>query len=69
MSAADESAARVAEKIMKTLDEHETLSREEKFVALAHVYLEFHLSIQRAIDAAEADLLHLDGSELVAEAA
>ena len=69
MSAADESAARVAEKIMKTLDEHETLSREEKFVALAHVYLELHLSLQRAIDAAEADLLHLDGSELVAEAA
>ena len=54
---------------MKTLNEDETLSREEKFVALAHVYLELHLSLQRAIDAAEADLLHLDGSELVAEAA
>ena len=54
---------------MKTLDENETLSREEKFVALAHVYLELHLPPQRAIAAAEADLLHLDGSELVAEAA
>ena len=69
MSAADESAARVAEKIMKTLDEYETLSREEKFVALAHVYLELHLPLQTAIDAAEADLLHLDGAALVAEAA
>jgi hypothetical protein len=59
----------VAEEIMNTLDENETLSREEKFVALAHVYLELHLPLQTAIAAAEADLLHLDGSELVAEAA
>ena len=69
MSAADESATRVAKETMKTLDENETLSREEKFVALTHVYLELHLPLQIAIDAAEADLLHLDGSELVAEAA
>jgi len=54
---------------MTTLNENETLSREEKLVALAHTYLEFHLPLQTAIDAAEADLLHLDGSELVAEAA
>ena len=54
---------------MTTLDQNETLSREEKFVALAHTYLELHLPLQTAIDAAEADLLHLDGSELVAEAA
>ena len=54
---------------MNTLDENETLSRAEKFVALAHVYLELHLPLQTAIAAAEADLLHLDGSELVAEAA
>ena len=54
---------------MQTLNENETLSREEKFVALTHSYLEFHLPLQTAIDAAEADLLHLDGSELVAEAA
>jgi hypothetical protein len=56
-------------KNMTTLNESETLSSEEKFVALAHTYLEFHLPLQAAIDAAEADLLHLDGSELVAEAA
>ena len=54
---------------MTTLNENETLSREEKLVALAHTYLEFPLPLQTAMDAAEADLLHLDGSELVAEAA
>jgi hypothetical protein len=54
---------------MTTLNEDETLSREERFVALAHTYLEFHLSLQSAIEAAEADLLQLDGLELVAEAA
>lgn len=63
-----ESAIRDA-KIMTNLNEEETLSREERFVALTHSYLEFHLSLQSAIDAAEADLLQLDGSELVAEAA
>jgi hypothetical protein len=54
---------------MTTQIENETLSREEKFVALAHIYLELHLPLQMAIDAAEADLLHLDGFRLVAEAA
>ena len=54
---------------MIILNENETLSREEKFVALAHTYLELNLPLETAIDAAEADLLHLDGSELVAEAA
>jgi hypothetical protein len=68
MSAAGNSGQKVR-KIMQTLNENETLSREEKFVALAHTYLEFHLPLQIAIDAAEADLLHLDGSKLVAEAA
>jgi hypothetical protein len=57
------------EKIMQTLNENETLTREEKFVALTHSYLELHLPLQTAINAAEADLLHLDGSKLVAEAA
>lgn len=47
----------------------EALNREEKFVALAHVYLELHLSLEAAMDAAAADLLHLDGSKPVAEAA
>jgi hypothetical protein len=54
---------------MIILDENETLNREQKIVALAHVYLELHLSLQSAMDAAEADLVHLDGSGLVAEAA
>ena len=54
---------------MTILNEKEALSREEKFVALAHIYLELHLSLQGAMSAAAADLTHLDGSELVAEAA
>jgi hypothetical protein len=54
---------------MTKTNEKEALSREEKFVALAHLYLELHLSLQKAIEAAEADLAHLDGSKLVAEAA
>ena len=54
---------------MTILNEKETLSTEEKLVALAHVYLELHLPLQGALDAAAADLAHLDGAELVAEAA
>jgi hypothetical protein len=54
---------------MTTLGEKETLSREEKLVALTQVYLEMAPSLQGAMDAAAADLVHLDGSELVAEAA
>jgi hypothetical protein len=54
---------------MITLNENETLSREEQFVVLAHTYLELRLSLQSAIEAAEADLLDLDGFGLVAEAA
>jgi hypothetical protein len=54
---------------MITLDEKEALSREQKYVALYHVYLELHLPLQGALDAAAADLAHLDGAELVAEAA
>jgi len=54
---------------MIIIDETEILSREQKFVALAHLYLELHLPLQGAMDAAAADLVHLDGSELVAEAA
>ncbi len=42
---------------MTTLNENETLRREEMFVALTHTYLELYLSLQAAIDAAEADLL------------
>ena len=54
---------------MITLDEEQALSREQKYVALYHVYLELHLSLQGAMDAAAADLTILDGSEEVAEAA
>ena len=54
---------------MRILEEKEILSREQKFVALAHVYLELQLSLQGAMDAAEADLRNLDASGLVAEAA
>jgi hypothetical protein len=56
-------------KKMTKLDEKEALSREERMAALAHLYLEMHLSFQGAMEAAAADLAHLDGSELVAEAA
>jgi hypothetical protein len=54
---------------MTILNETEILSTEEKLVALAHVYLELHQSLPRALDAATADLVDLDGSKLVAEAA
>jgi hypothetical protein len=56
-------------KTMIILEETETLSREQRFVALAHVYLELHMSLEGAMDAAEADMVHLDASGLVAEAA
>ena len=69
MPAANRGQRSRSKKIMTTLKEEETLSREERFVALAHTYLEFHLSLQSAIDAAEADLLQLDGTKLVAEGA
>ena len=54
---------------MRTINESETLTREEQFVALAHTYLELGLPLHSAVDAAEADLLDLDGFGLVAEAA
>jgi hypothetical protein len=65
----DFSATNCEVKPMILLQEKETLSREQKFVALAHVYLELHLPLQGAMDAAEADLAHLDAAGLVAEAA
>jgi hypothetical protein len=51
------------------LSEKESLSREEKLDALTESYLKLHLSLQGAMDAAAADLVDLDASELVAEAA
>jgi hypothetical protein len=47
----------------------EALNREEKFVALTHLYLKFPLSLEAAMDAAAADLLHLENTKPVAEAA
>jgi hypothetical protein len=54
---------------MILLENKDTLSREEKFIALVHTYLDLHLSLEGAMDAATADMVHLDGTELVAEAA
>jgi len=54
---------------MITLEEEQALKKKKKYVALYHVYLELHLSLQGAMDAAAADLVNLDGSEEVAEAA
>jgi hypothetical protein len=54
---------------MIILEEKESLSREQKYVALAHVYLELHLPLQGAMEAAEADLVYLDACAPVAEAA
>jgi hypothetical protein len=56
-------------KTMILPEDKDGLSGEEKFVALVHIYLDLHLSLQVAVDAATADLVHLDGAELVAEAA
>src|SRR5207249_9910651 len=58
------SATELRGKIMTRTDEKEALSREEKFVAMAHLYLELQLSLQGAMEAAEVDLAHLDGRKL-----
>jgi len=49
--------------------EYRPTSRDEKFAALVHVYLELRLSFQAALAAAAADLANLDGVPAVAEAA
>jgi hypothetical protein len=54
---------------MTTIIQHESLSREQKLAALAHIYLELRLSFQSAFDAALADLVDLDGFVAVGEAA
>jgi hypothetical protein len=54
---------------MIILNEQETLSHDDRLAALAHIYLELQLSLPGAMKAAAADLVHLDGSQLVAEAA
>jgi hypothetical protein len=44
--------------IMTRISERKSLTREEKFVALVHLYAELRLPFAAALDAAEADLLH-----------
>jgi hypothetical protein len=44
--------------IMTRTSERQSLTREEKFVALVHLYAELRLPFAAALDAAEADLLH-----------
>ena len=43
---------------MTGISERQSLTREEKFVALVHIYAELRLPFDAALDAAEADLLH-----------
>ena len=49
---------------MTRISERQSLTREEKFVALVHLYAELRLPFDAALDAAEADLLHEDEGEL-----
>ena len=42
---------------MTRISERQSLTREEKFVALVHLYVELRLPFDAALDAAEADLL------------
>ena len=42
---------------MTGISERQSLTREEKFVALVHIYAELRLPFGAALDAAEADLL------------
>jgi hypothetical protein len=43
---------------MTRTSERQSLTREEKFVALVHLYAELRLPFAAALDAAEADLFH-----------
>jgi hypothetical protein len=43
---------------MNRISERQSLTREEKFVAVVHLYVELRLPFDAALDAAEADLLH-----------
>jgi hypothetical protein len=47
---------RLGSSIMTRTSERQSLTREEKFVALVHLYLELRLPFDAALDAAEADL-------------
>src|SRR6516162_4771627 len=48
---------RLRSSIMTGISERQSLTREEKFVALVHIYAELRLPFDAALDAAEADLL------------
>ncbi len=43
--------------IMTRISDGQSLTREEKFVALVHLYAELRLPFDAALDAAEADLV------------
>jgi hypothetical protein len=43
---------------MNRISERQSLTWEEKFVALVHLYVELRLPFDAVLDAAEADLLH-----------
>ena len=45
------------------------LNDEERLEVLAQAYLALHLPVRAALDAAQADLLHLDYQKQVTEAA
>ena len=46
---------------MTRFSERQSLTREEKFVALVHLYMELRLPFDAALDAAEADLFARSG--------
>ena len=54
--------------IMIAINTNKPFTHEEMLAALTHIYLELRLSLGAAREAAEADMLLLDASELVAEA-
>jgi hypothetical protein len=49
---------------MTRISERQRLTREEKFVALVHLYAELRSPFDAALDAAEGDLLHEQNVEL-----
>jgi hypothetical protein len=54
---------------MEPISEFLRLNEDAKFAALTHLYLELKLPLAQALQAADADLSHLDDNRPVAEAA
>jgi hypothetical protein len=52
----DGPGSRLLSSIMTSISESQSLTREEKFVALVHLYVELRLPFDAALDAAAADL-------------